>query len=232
MHKSNFSSIFLLSLVSKIAYYMKKITFVCLILLCCTLLSAQTKQVLFKTSHGSFKVRLYDYTPAHRDLFVQAITSDVYRGALFNRVIENFVVQGGEHDVDIAEREAAQPALGKPRLPGEFDQRAFHKVGAFGAGRDDNPEKASFLNQIYFIVGKPVTEAVLDSLEKKKGYTYTEEQRATYLKIGGQPRLDNDYTVFGEVYEGLDVLMKISRVKTNKEDYPIKEITFTVELID
>lgn len=195
----------------------------------CASLSAQTHRVVFKTDHGSFKVLLYDYTPAHRDLFLQAIRSDVYKGALFNRIIANFVVQGGEHDVDIAKREADHPELGKPRLAGEFDQRAFHKVGAFGAGRDDNPEKASFLNQLYFIVGKPVSPAALDSLEQKKGITFTAEQRTTYLKLGGQPRLDNDYTVFGEVYEGLDVLMRISRLKTDKADYPLKEVSFAVE---
>ncbi|GHE30931.1 hypothetical protein GCM10017764_12450 [Sphingobacterium griseoflavum] len=169
--------------------------------------------------------------PKHRELFLQAIKSDVYRDALFNRVIENFVVQGGEHDTDIAKREAAHPELGKPRLAAEFDPRAYHKVGAFGAGRDDNPEKASFLNQLYFIVGKPVSTEELDALEQKKGFAYTTEARNTYLQIGGQPRLDNDYTVFGEVYEGLSVLLEISKVRTDKSDYPLKEIHFTVEEI-
>lgn len=210
---------------------MKKFIALCLTLLLYGTLSAQTQRVVFKTAYGSFKVLLYDYTPAHRDLFLHAIKTAEYRDALFNRVIENFVVQGGEHDYDIAKREAADPKAGKPRLAGEFDPRAYHKVGAFGAGRDDNPEKASFLNQIYFIVGKPVTNEELDSLEKKKGITYSAEQRATYLKTGGQPRLDNDYTVFGEVYEGLDVLLKISRVKTDKEDYPLQKIPFEVELV-
>ncbi|TDS12170.1 peptidylprolyl isomerase [Sphingobacterium paludis] len=215
---------------------MKKVTVICLAFLYCTLfcvsnIQAQTHRILFKTDYGAFKVLLYDYTPKHRDLFLDAMKNDVYRAALFNRVIENFVVQGGEHDVDIAKREAAQPALGKRRLAGEFDQRAFHKVGAFGAGRDDNPEKASFLNQIYFVVGKPVRAEDLDSLEKKKDISYSAEARDTYLKIGGQPRLDNDYTVFGEVYEGLDVLLAISKVKTDKEDYPLREISFTIEEI-
>ncbi|KGE13349.1 peptidylprolyl isomerase [Sphingobacterium deserti] len=210
---------------------MKKIITICLFLLVFTGLSAQTHRVLFKTSYGDFKVLLYDYTPKHRDLFLTAIKTGAYRDALFNRIIENFVIQGGEHDVDIAKREAKQPELGKPRLAGEFDQRAFHKVGAFGAGRDDNPEKASFLNQIYFVVGKPVTAEYLDELEQKKGITYSKEARETYLKIGGQPRLDNDYTVFGEVYEGLAVLLEMSRTETDKADYPVKEISFTVEEI-
>ncbi len=211
---------------------MKKALIVFLALVLHTGLSAQTHRILFKTNYGSFKVVLYDYMPKHRDLLLDAIKTDVYRNALFNRVIENFVVQGGEHDVDIAKREAAHPELGKPRLAGEFDPRAYHKVGAFGAGRDDNPEKASFLNQLYFIVGKPVTNEELDALEKKKGIKYTSEARNTYLKMGGQPRLDNDYTIFGEVYEGLAVLMEISKAKTDKEDYPVKEIAFTIEEIN
>lgn len=211
---------------------MKKTLSLCLALIIYMGVSAQTHRILFKTNYGSFKVVLYDYMPKHRDLFLDAIKTDVYRDALFNRVIENFVVQGGEHDVDIAKREAAHPELGKPRLAGEFDPRAYHKVGAFGAGRDDNPKKASFLNQLYFIVGKTVSNDELDALEKKKGFKYSSEARNTYLKIGGQPRLDNDYTVFGEVYEGLSVLMEISRVKTDKEDYPLKAIDFTIEEIN
>jgi peptidyl-prolyl cis-trans isomerase B (cyclophilin B) len=147
---------------------------------------------------------------------------------LFNRIIENFVVQGGEHDIDIEKREAADPLHKKPRLAAEFDDRAFHKMGALGAGRDGNPAKASFLNQIYFVVGKKITAAELDSLELKKGIKYTAAQRKEYLARGGQPRLDHDFTVFGEIYEGFDVIMKISRVKTDKQDYPLHKVPFKI----
>jgi len=194
-----------------------------------TSVRAQTHKLMFETPFGSFKVVLYDYTPKHRDLILYALKTDVYKEAFFNRVIEHFVVQGGEHDIDIEKREAVDPTHQKPRLAPEFDDKAFHKTGALGAGRDNNPEKASFLNQIYFVVGKPVTAADLDDLEKKKNIKYTQEQRKTYLQTGGQPRLDKDYTVFGEVYEGLDVLMRIGKVETDEEDFPIQKIPFTIK---
>jgi cyclophilin family peptidyl-prolyl cis-trans isomerase len=191
----------------------------------------QTKQLLFKTAFGNFKVVLYDFTPNHRDLMLRSVKDSVYEGALFNRIIENFVVQGGEHDIDIEQREAADSLMRKPRLAAEFDPRAFHKIGALGAGRDNNPQKASFLNQIYFVVGKAVSAIDLDSLEAKKGIKFTASQRKEYLSRGGQPRLDNDFTVFGEIYEGLDVIKKISQVKTDKQDFPLTKIPFAVEEI-
>ncbi len=201
-------------------------------LFCSQVLLAQTHKIAFKTDYGTIKVVLYDFTPQHRDLMLQSIHDSTYQGALFNRIIENFVVQGGEHDVDIAKREAADPKGNKPRLAGEFDARAFHKVGALGQGRDDNPEKASFLNQIYFVVGKKVTEQDLYALEAKKGIKFTKEQREEYLNRGGLPRLDGDYTVFGEIYEGLEVIMAISRFKTDKDDFPLSPVRFSVSMIE
>ena len=198
----------------------------------CQFTMAQSHKIAFKTDYGIIKVMLYDFTPKHRDLMLQSIKDFTYQGALFNRIIEDFVVQGGEHDVDIARREAADPSGKESRLKGEFDRRAFHKIGALGQGRDDNPEKASFLNQIYFVVGKNVTEEDLEKLEIKKGIKFTKEQRTEYLKNGGQPRLDGDYTVFGEIYEGLEVIKAISRFKTDKNDYPTSPVRFSVTLIE
>lgn len=189
---------------------------------------AQSHKLQFKTSYGSFKVMLYDFTPKHKQLILDAIKDDVYKDALFNRVIENFVVQGGEHDDDIAQREKKLPINEHYRLPAEFDSRGFHKIGALGAGRDDNPQKASFLNQIYFVVGKPISVVDLDIIEQKKDIEFTKEQRETYLYKGGLPRLDGDYTVFGEVYEGLDVLLKISKLKTNEKDAPLQPVFFEI----
>jgi len=189
---------------------------------------AQSHKLQFKTTHGSFKVMLYDFTPKHKQLILDAIKDDVYKDALFNRVIENFVVQGGEHDHDIAQREKELPTNEHHRLAAEFDSRAFHKMGALGAGRDDNPQKASFLNQIYFVVGKPVSVTDLDNIEQKRGIKFTKEQREAYFNKGGLPRLDGDYTVFGEVYEGLDVLLKISKLKTNEKDAPLQPVSFEI----
>lgn len=78
------------------------------------------------------------------------------------------------------------------------------------------------------MVGKKITAAELDSLELKKGIKYTAAQRQEYLARGGQPRLDHDFTVFGEIYEGLEVIMKISRVKTDKQDFPLHNVPFKI----
>lgn len=208
-----------------------------ILLIVCTLFLgvaciAQSDTILVKTNYGNFKAVLYDYTPQHRDLLLDAIRRGVYTEAQFNRVIAGFVTQGGELDEDILAGEALEPAKVAPRLAPEFDDRAFHKVGALGAGRDDNPSKSSYLNQLYFVVGKPVTEADLRVLEQAKGVKYTDQQRAVYLSQGGQPRLDKDYTVFGEVIEGLDVLIKMSKVATNANDKPLEKVLFTMEIVN
>nr|WP_288813279.1 peptidylprolyl isomerase [uncultured Sphingobacterium sp.] len=219
-------NVFLCQILNKL---MKKILLIMtLFLIWASSSYAQSKRLLFKTAFGEFKVVLYDFTPKHRDLMLRSIKDSVYQNALFNRIIENFVVQGGEHDIDIEKREAADPLKRKPRLAAEFDKRAFHKIGALGAGRDGNPEKASFLDQIYFVVGKNIVAADLDSLEIKKGIKYSNEQRAEYLNHGGQPRLDHDFTVFGEIYQGLDVIFEISRVKTDKQDFPLRKVPFSI----
>ncbi|HLW49502.1 MAG TPA: SMP-30/gluconolactonase/LRE family protein, partial [Sphingobacteriaceae bacterium] len=192
----------------------------------------QRTRLLIETRFGEFEVMLYDFTPQHRKLMLEAVADGEYRNALFNRIIENFVVQGGEHDVDIERREAADPLGYKPRLAAEFDPRAFHKMGALGAGRDDNPEKASFLNQIYFVVGRKVTEEDLAALEARKNIHFTSQQREEYLKNGGLPRLDQDYTIFGEVVRGMDVLMEISRVRTDEKDYPLEKVVFNIKVLD
>ncbi|MHC5202104.1 peptidylprolyl isomerase [Myroides sp. LJL119] len=212
---------------------MKKTILFLATFLCISGALAQSHKLLFKTNYGDFKVVLYDFTPKHQALILQAIEQGEYNDALFNRVVENFVVQGGEHDIDIAQREKDLPLKKKKRLAPEFNSQAYHKVGALGAGRDDNPEKGSFLNQIYFVVGDKVTQEDLAALNAKsdRNWSYNDEQTMDYLHKGGAPRLDGDYTVFGEVYEGLDVLQKISKVKTDSKDYPIEKVTFEIQEI-
>lgn len=212
---------------------MKNVIFILVFVFFYGQLMAQSNKLLFKTTEGNFKVLLYDYTPKHKQLMLQAIKDSVYKDVLFNRIIKNFVVQGGEHDDVIAEYEKELSKDERRRLLPEFNKRAFHKLGALGAGRDENEDKASFLTQIYFVVGKPVSKNELNTLEKIKGKKFTRKQRKTYLLIGGQPRLDGDYTVFGEVYEGLNVLLEISKAQTNNNNYPLKDISFEIiELLE
>lgn len=180
---------------------------------------------------GDITLRLYEETPKHRDAFIQSIKKGLFDGAAFNRVIKGFVSQGGELDDVILEREAKQPDVSVSRIDAELVAGLIHKKGALGAGRNDNPEKSSYFSQIYLVAGKKHTAAQLDALEKKKGIKFSPLQRQVYTTIGGTPHLDGDYTVFGEVVEGMDVADRINEVPTNKDDLPEKEIIFTPQVL-
>ena len=173
---------------------------------------------------------LYDFTPNHRDLILDEIEKGTYKNALFNRVIKNFVVQGGELDDVIIAQENSTPNEIPNRLDPEFHPKAFHKIGAIGAGRDDNPTKGSFFNQIYFVVGKRLNVLDLEKIEESKGKKFTQAQREEYLKNGGQPRLDHDYTIFGEITKGLPIVLKMSKVDTDEYDNPEDSIKFKIKV--
>ncbi|MBV8252609.1 MAG: peptidylprolyl isomerase [Chitinophaga sp.] len=210
---------------------MKKGIYLLLLLLSGHLVQAQSVRVKFTTNYGNFTVMLYDETPKHRDMFLAEVKKGTYTHAHFNRVIKNFVIQGGELDDSILLREKQHPELGAPRFPAEIKPDLFHKRGTLGAGRDDNPAKASYFNQIYFTVGKKYTDAQLDSVEAKKHIKIPAAHREVYKTEGGIPRLDGDYTVFGEITEGYDVVEKISTLPTNKQDVPLLPVKFSVTVL-
>jgi len=210
---------------------MKKILLAFVFLISGLSLKAQSTYVRFETSLGNITVMLYDATPKHRDMFLAAVKKGVYTDAQFNRVIKDFVSQGGELDDSILNQEKQHPEWGAKRLPAEIIPPLYHKKGALGAGRDDNPDKASYFNQIYFVAGKPQTDEQLDAVEEKRKVNMPEMRRALYKKTGGTPRLDGDYTVFGEITEGMEVADAINGVSTDKNDVPLKPVKFTVKVI-
>lgn len=211
---------------------MKKYCLLCLLtVLSITALHAQSVKVKFNTFYGSFIVTLYDQTPHHRDMFLSEIKKGTYTGALFNRIVKDFVVQGGTHDDTVLLQQRLHPGQTIPRLPGEFTPDIFHKKGTLGAGRDDNPQKASFLDQIYFVIGKKYTDTQLDAVEQKKNITIPASHRAYYKSEGGLPSLDGSYTVFGEITTGYDVIEKINQLPTDNKEYPLKKVPFTVIIL-
>jgi len=188
------------------------------------------RDVLLQTNYGDITIRLSDSTPLHRDNFLKLTKTHFYDSVLFHRVIKNFMIQGGDPD-------SKNAAAGKPlgnggpayRIPAEFRQTLFHRKGVIAAARDNNPEKASSSSQFYITQGRIFTDAGLDSVEtyrlKRK---IPANHREVYKTAGGVPHLDQNYTVFGEVVKGLDVVDKIADVKTSKgadKDRPIENVT-------
>lgn len=190
------------------------------------------KMVLISTSMGDVKVKLYDETPKHRDNFLKIIEDGTLEGTLFHRVIPNFMIQGGDpNSKDAAPGQRLGTGSLGYRVDAEFNTNFIHKKGALAAARDNNPEKASSSCQFYLVTGKVSTDAELDQLEQRKGFKYTPEQREIYKTVGGTAFLDQDYTVFGEIVEGLDIIDKIGAVKCDGANRPNEDVKMSVKIV-
>lgn len=181
--------------------------------------------VELKTTEGDIILKLYDETPLHKENFVKLVDEGYYDGVLFHRVINEFMIQTGDPDSKDAKPGQVIGSGGPDyKVDAEFRDSLFHKKGALAAARDNNPKKASAGSQFYIVEGKKYTDKELDGIEKKNNLTYTEEQREYYKTIGGTPFLDQNYTVFGEVVTGMNVVEKISDVETGRYDRPVEDI--------
>ena len=194
---------------------------------------AQTNQIVeISTDLGNIKIRLFDETPKHRDNFIKLASEGFYDSTLFHRVIKNFMIQGGDPD---SKRAKPGVMLGNGdvgyTIPAEFVDTIFHKKGVLAAARDNNPTKASSGCQFYIVQGKVFTDADLDMIEARTGNKYTPAQRKAYTTIGGTPHLDRNYTVYGEVIEGLEVVDKIAGVQTGQADRPVNDVRMKVKVI-
>lgn len=182
------------------------------------------------TSYGIIKVMLYNETPLHRDNMIKLVSEHFYDSTLFHRVIPEFMIQGGDPE---SKHAAPGAMLGSGdvgyTIPAEFNPALYHKKGVIAAARDNNPEKRSSGCQFYIVEGKKFTDQELDNIEKRNGVKYTPEQRETYKTIGGTPHLDQAYTVFGEVYEGLNIVDSIAHVPTAPGDRPITDVRMFVK---
>ncbi|HLX67963.1 MAG TPA: peptidylprolyl isomerase [Puia sp.] len=193
------------------------------------------KDVGITTTKGIIVVRLSDSTPQHRDNFLRLVKTGYYDSLLFHRVIRNFMIQSGDPDSKSGNpgKPLSQGGSGGPgyTIPAEFRPTLFHRRGALGAARtgdDVNPARASSGSQFYIVEGKRFTDAGLDSVEKfrLKGWKIPEDERAVYRQLGGAPHLDQQYTVFGQVVSGMDVVDSIATVKTSGPplDRPVAEV--------
>jgi cyclophilin family peptidyl-prolyl cis-trans isomerase len=244
--------------------------------------NAQSNNVCveIKTTMGDIVVKLYNETPAHRDNFIKLAKEGYYDGTLFHRVINQFMIQGGDGDSRNATPDQML-GMGDPgyRLPAEFVYpQYFHKKGALAAARqgdDTNPKKDSSGSQFYIVTGNVYNKSQLNEMArgmmmqrehnifnamaaarrneimdmrrnrdqaglmalqeeliaaaKKQAaaqgtIAFTPEQLEAYSTIGGAPHLDGEYTVFGEVVEGMDVVEKLEKVKTGAADRPVEDV--------
>lgn len=186
---------------------------------------AQKNKVIITTEYGKITMVLYDNTPKHRDNFMKLVKDKFYDSTLFHRIIPEFMIQGGDPDSKNAK---AGTMLGNGdvgyRIDAEINQKNYHKYGALAAARDNNPEKASSGCQFYIAVGKQFTDEQLDQLSQRSGRKFTPVQRTMYKTKGGTPHLDGNYTVFGEVIDGMDVVEKIINEPRDSMDRPKKDI--------
>lgn len=212
----------------------KKLSLFSLILLCAcsTARKGQTSSkmtqepiVLISTSMGDMKVKLYDATPLHRDNFLKLVDSSFYDSLLFHRIIQGFMIQGGDPD---SKNAPAGAMLGGGdngyTVPAEFVDTIYHKKGALCAARTENPQKASSGCQFYIVQGKVFSSEEMSMMENQRGLQLSAKQKELYTTVGGAPWLDGSYTVYGEVIDGLDVVDKIAGVKTSKGDRPVENV--------
>lgn len=189
--------------------------------------------VRVSTSFGECVIKLYNETPLHRDNFIKLAKKGVYDGTLFHRVIKDFMIQGGDPDSKNAE---AGKLLGEGdvgyTVPAEFNDSLFHKKGVLAAAREDNPDKASSGCQFYLVQGKVFTDEQLDAVETKRlKFKIPAAQRKVYKTLGGTPHLDRNYTAYGEIVQGLELIDAIAAVVTDPNNRPLTNVSMTVKVL-
>lgn len=201
-----------------------------------------------ETPHGQMVVRLFDDTPLHRDNFKRLVADGVLDSTLFHRVIAGFMIQGG--DPNSRDDDPYDDGRGGPgyTVPAEIVSGRYHHRGALAAARTGdamNPERASSGSQFYLVHGTRFDSLQLAGVEemirqtlRDTTFRFTPEQRDVYMREGGAPNLDAQYTVFGELLEGFEVLDRIAMAATARStgtpappplaDRPLEPVPMTV----
>lgn len=192
-------------------------------------------QVKLTTDSGVIVLKLYDKTPLHKSNFIKLVKEHFYDGLLFHRVVNDFMIQGGDPDSRNAKPGAllGEGSL-KYTIPAEFDTSLFHKRGALAAAREadeNNPKKASSSTQFYIVDGQTYTDDQMDMIEKRFHTQIPQDHREFYKTIGGDPFLDMSYTVFGEVVSGMDVVEKIANVPKDENNRPLHDIKMQATIL-
>jgi len=191
-----------------------------------------TNRYAIDTSLGTLVVELSDETPAHRDNFKRLVAEAFYDSTTFHRVIEGFVIQGGDPSSRDDPENVGQGGPGYT-VPAEFVPTLFHRRGALAAAREGdavNPERRSSGSQFYIVQGRTFDAEALHTVEAQvqarlgdSTFVFPDSARAVYREDGGTPQLDQQYTVFGQLVEGFDVLDCIAAAETPRStDQPVR----------
>lgn len=193
----------------------------------------KTQYVKITTSKGEVIVKLYNETPLHRDNFLKLAKEGFYNGTIFHRVIKEFMIQGGDPDSKNATPQSTLGSGGlKYTIPAEFRDSLFHKKGVLAAARDNNPEKASSSSQFYIVQGKVLTDSAINAIEKNRlKHKIPDYQREVYKTLGGVPHLDRNYTVYGEVVKGLEMVDNIAAMPTGNANRPKEDVKMMVTVL-
>lgn len=178
-------------------------------------------EVTIETDYGNLRLKLYEDTPLHRANFVKLIKEGTYDNAEFYRIFYQFMIQGGIYPKELPYT-----------IPAEFNTKYIHKKGALSMARSDenNPEMKSSSSEFFIVHGSPYADYQVENEESNNNLKLTEDQKKIYMEQGGYMSLDQKYTVFGEVVEGLDVIDKIASVKTFSQDKPLKKIPLKISV--
>lgn len=214
---------------------MKKHFFLFILLFISLLSFAQKKSkkdylVTLKTKFGTMHLVLFDDTPLHKANFIKLVNQKFYDSLMFHRIIDGFMIQGGDPN---SRKAKAGERLGNgggdmERIPYEFKPNHLHLKGALAAARDSNFEKKSSACQFYIVQGKKRTDDEISMFAQRNAMNYTTQQRAEYMILGGTPHLDNGYTVFGKAIDNLDLIDKIAQQPRDRANRPIEDIKMSM----
>ena len=192
------------------------------------------KKAVIKTEFGNMTVELYNSTPIHKANFIKHVKAGYYDDLLFHRVIPTFMIQGGDPNSKNA-APGQRLGTGGPGYTIDAEIGAPHFRGTLAAARTggaSNPEKRSSGSQFYIIQGQQQTEQLLDQWAQRKGIEYNEDQIEKYKSVGGRPDLDAEYTVFGQVVDGFEVIDKIAQVQRDGADRPVSDVKMTIKMLN
>lgn len=188
--------------------------------------------IIIETKLGDMKFELYESTPLHKANMIELVNNEFYKDLLFHRIIDRFMIQGGDPE----SRNAAQGARlggGGPgyTIDAEIGAPLFKGVlAAARLGDQGNPERKSSGSQFFIVQGSRQTQAGIQSVEQQLNIQYNQAQKDKYLDIGGYPQIEMQYTVFGEIVEGMEIIDKIATLPKDQSDRPIEDFKFNIKM--